>query len=611
MASGTIIGDAYINIMPSTKDFGANLSASMGGLSSVAKGAGSAIGVAIQAGIQGTVALTKSVGELAQSADLIDKNSQKLGVSAQFYQEWEAVLQHSGSSMDAMGTSFKKLATISQDATDEQIAAFEKLGMSMEEVSQMSAEDLFANVVSNLQGMEEGNERAALATQLLGKNAQELGPLFNTTAEETQEMIDKVHELGGVLSDEAVANGAAFQDNLQDMKTAISGLTNSLLQELLPGFTEVMGGLASFISGDEGGLQSVADGITGIFDSIMTALPSFLEIAGSIVIGLADSIIASLPQLAQTGLSILSSLGEYIIQNLPQLINTALTLIVQFASFLTQSLPSLLPAVVEIILTIVENLLDNIDMVVECAIELIMALAVGLVDALPVLMEKAPTIIEKLVEAIIKNAPKLIMGATEILMELAGGLIQYAHLVWDKIPDIINGIIEGLKAGIDGIVGVGGDFIRGLWEGISDKSDWIIEQIKSFGEDVLQGIKDFFGIKSPSRVMRDQVGKMLPEGMAIGIEANASSVLSAMDDISNMTLDSALKIPSDIAQQRYSFNTTSENRQLMELLQKYLPVIAENNDVNVEINTDPEGMFRAMQKQNSIYKKRVGISAFT
>lgn len=66
-------------------------------------------------------ALVSTASKTAQYGDNIDKASQKLGVSSSFYQEWEAVLQHSGTSMDKMGGSFKKLANASQDASDDQV----------------------------------------------------------------------------------------------------------------------------------------------------------------------------------------------------------------------------------------------------------------------------------------------------------------------------------------------------------------------------------------------------------------------------------------------------------------------------------------------------------
>jgi phage-related protein len=82
------------------------------------------------------------------------------------------------------------------------------------------------------------------------------------------------------------------------------------------------------------------------------------------------------------------------------------------------------------------------------------------------------------------------------------------------------------------MLNVGKDLVRGLWNGISDMTGWVIGKIQSFGSSVLSGIKSFFGIKSPSRVFRDEVGAMLAEGMAVGIEKNADAPLDAMTSLS-------------------------------------------------------------------------------
>ena len=233
----------------------------------IAAGTAAVAGAVTAAG----AAMIGAASKTAEYGDQIDKASQKLGVSSTFYQEWEAVLQHSGTSMDSMSASFKKLANASQDASDDQVAAFEAIGLSMEQVASMSTEDLFANVVNGLQGMEEGTERTALATELLGKGAMEMGALFNTSAEDTQGMIDKVHELGGVMDEAAVKDAAAFQDSLQDMKTSFDGIKNGLAGDLLPVITSFMDQIAGFI------MNTDLSPITDMLGQAVSALGDFIS----------------------------------------------------------------------------------------------------------------------------------------------------------------------------------------------------------------------------------------------------------------------------------------------------------------------------------------------
>lgn len=173
-------------------------------------------------------------------------------------------------------------------------------------------------------------------------------------------------------------------------------------------------------------------------------------------------------------------------------------------------------------------------------------------------------------------------------------------------------IVGGLLDLISDVGEVGKNIVEGLWNGISDMTSWVIEKIQGFGSDILDGLKDFFGIASPSKVFRDQIGQWLPKGMAVGIEANADAVTSAMDDLANETLNTGANITSDFAKQNYSYSApnVSSNDRLIDLLTEYLPIIASGQNVNVTLEGDAENLFSAIQKQNNIYRKQNGSSAF-
>ena len=293
--------------------FGSKIS---GGL----KTAGAAFAAVTTAAAAVGAAAISAAGDVAQYGDNIDKASQKMGVSAEFYQEWDAVLQHSGTSMSAMTQTFKTLANASQDASADQQAAFEKLGLSMEQVKSMSAEDLFATTISRLQDMGESTERTALATDLLGRGAMEMGALLNTSSEDTQKMIDTVHELGGVMSDDAVKAAAGYQDALQDLQTSFSGLKNNMVSEFLPGITTTMNGLAKLFSGSEGGAEAVRAGIEQLSNNILEQLPVFFDTALQIVEAIGNAIIENLPQIIQVGVELIIGLATGLIKAIPEIV---------------------------------------------------------------------------------------------------------------------------------------------------------------------------------------------------------------------------------------------------------------------------------------------------
>ena len=237
------------------------------------------VGVGIFAGI-GTAAF-KAADNVSKNLDEIDKMSQKIGISAEAYQEWDAVLEHSGASISSLQPIMKTLSNQAQSGAEE----FKKLGISEEEVANLSKEDLFSRVIEGLQGMEDGTERTAIASKLLGRGATELGALLNTSAEDTQAMKDRVHELGGVMSDDAVKQGAQFQDSLTDLKASFKGAGNSLLTELLPPLIDLMDKTAEFVA--SGGLEEIINllkTLAPVIIGVVSAFAGFKIVTGIISI---------------------------------------------------------------------------------------------------------------------------------------------------------------------------------------------------------------------------------------------------------------------------------------------------------------------------------------
>jgi phage-related protein len=109
----------------------------------------------------------------------------------------------------------------------------------------------------------------------------------------------------------------------------------------------------------------------------------------------------------------------------------------------------------------------------------------------------------------------------------------------DAATKLLNGVVNNIKNLPDKIKSVGADIVAGLWNGINNKFSWLTSKIKSFTSSVTNKLKDFFGIHSPSRVMRDEVGKWLPEGIAVGIDKNAKSAINSMRDLAVNTVGAA------------------------------------------------------------------------
>ena len=96
-----------------------------------------------------------------------------------------------------------------------------------------------------------------------------------------------------------------------------------------------------------------------------------------------------------------------------------------------------------------------------------------------------------------------------------------AQGLWDAIVNKIKGLPSEIRS-------IGSDIVKGLWNGINDMTGWVIGKIQGFGESVLGGIKDFFGVESPSKLMRDEVGKFLAQGIGVGFDKEMAPTIQGM-----------------------------------------------------------------------------------
>lgn len=596
------------------------------------------IGVAALASIGTAVvgaatALIKGTGEVAAYGDNIDKMSQKMGMSAEAYQEWDAVMQHSGTSMETMKASMKTLANAAETGSD----AFEKLGISQEELASMSQEQLFERTISALQNVEDETQRTYLAGKTLGRGATELGALLNTSAEDTQAMRDRVRELGGVMSDEAVKAAATYQDSLQDMTTAISGVKRGILAEFMPSLTTMMDGITNIFAGDsDKGIKQLEDGFDQLFVTIDKSVPKAVNTVGSILTAIGGAIEKNLPKIVQKGADLVMNLASGAIEGIPKVVEGVGTVFEVILETVTDAFPGMIEAgvsligqlsegLVEGIPTIIGNILPMIESfsetfregagnLVDVGIEFILNLAQGIMDSLPTLIEQVPQIIINFAGAINDNAPKLLVGGVQLIWIIIQGIISAIPTLIANIPKIFEAIlavwtalnwvnlgknvIEFIKNGIDqlmnnlpqalkdignkaiewfkgvdwanagtqiidfiktAILGVathvpqtlldiankawdwfndvdwlslGSNIIDGIVNGLNAGIGWLKEKARQVAEDALNAAKDFLGIKSPSKVFRDQVGKMITAGLSIGIDDGAVDAIKSAERLS-------------------------------------------------------------------------------
>jgi phage-related protein len=171
----------------------------------------------------------------------------------------------------------------------------------------------------------------------------------------------------------------------------------------------------------------------------------------------------------------------------------------------------------------------------------------GIWNNLPQIITTMGNLLIRLVGVIRERLPEFLGQGLKLIGQLALGIIKAIPGIVAKIPSVIGALVRAFGGLVGQFAGIGGDLIRGLWKGINSVKDWILGKIKGFVGSITKGIKSFFGIKSPSTVMADEVGQWLPKGLAEGIEDNTRPVSQAMEDLAKMTtgtLESQIRVNS-------------------------------------------------------------------
>lgn len=128
-----------------------------------------------------------------------------------------------------------------------------------------------------------------------------------------------------------------------------------------------------------------------------------------------------------------------------------------------------------------------------------------------------------------------IMGAVDRVKQWGTDMVDKAK---SGMKNLVTTVVTTLKELPKKVLSVGKDLVTGLWNGVKDKLSWLKSKLSGFATSVLDGIKGFFGVNSPSKETA-WVGEMLDEGLAKGVEDNAKTPVRAMQTVSGGVLDAA------------------------------------------------------------------------
>lgn len=548
MAEHIEVARAFVTIVPSMEGSQATITKELTGVTTEAsekagkeggskfgekfagavKGASVAIGAALTAATAGVVATGKafvdSAKNVAAYGDNIDKMSQKMGISAKSYQEWDFIMQHAGASIDSLKMSMKTLATAAVNGSD----AFTALGISQEQLASMSQEEIFNATISALQNVEDETQRTALASKLLGRGATELGALFNMSAEETEALRQQVHDLGGVMSDEAVKDAATFQDEMQNMNTAMDGMKRNMMSNFLPGLSDTMKGLSKVFSGDKGGIGEIRSGLESVITKVSALAPEFFSLAETLIMSLIEGFGPMLPSLTTSIFSVIIQAITTTTSMIPSMMPSIILGIQGIMRALMQAMPVILSGLTELIMSLVTWLSsdgvvqDFVSGIVQLTSQLVNSFAKILPVLLPaivkiimevckaltepsnvkLLLDAVLTLVGAIFMALVNCIPELIEGVKGVLLNLGNLVGDFLYWIVPKVAGGLTNVINTVKRWGENIKG----FFTGLWTNLKDgvtkgldnikqKFTSIFDNLKNIVKNAIEKIKSFFNFK--------------------------------------------------------------------------------------------------------------------
>ncbi len=497
------------------------------------------------------------------------------GLSANEYME--TVTSFSASLLQSLGNDTSKSADYADRAIVDMADNANKMGTSMDMIQ--NAYQGFAKqnytMLDNLKlgygGTKSEMERLISDANKVKEANGEMANLSISSFADVTEAIHIIQTEMGITGTTAKEANETISGSISSTKSAwenlLTGLANGnadlggLMKNLVDGISTTAENIMPVV---EQVANSIVEMLPEVLTNITKNLPKFLESGSKILTNLINGITRNMPLIMNSVIQIITAFANTILQNLPTILEAGIQMIISLVEGIAQQAPTLIPQIMDTLITMVETFLDNIDLIVDAGIQLIMGLSQGLMDAIPRLVDKIPEIIDKLVMAITDNLPKILAMGIEIQVKLIAGIIQAIPKFWEATPKVIgslvNGLlnfchklveaggtllgklVEGLKNGLNSIKDVGKNLVEGLWNGINDAKDWVLDKIKSFGDSILDGIKEIFGIASPSKVFRDEIGVNLAKGIGVGFQKEMKDVNNTIQDALPTDIDLATNV---------------------------------------------------------------------
>jgi phage-related protein len=315
-----------------------------------------------------------------------------------------------------------------------------------------------------------------------------------------------------------IATGIA--QSLPTLVPSLVQLVTDIVQVLIDNIPLLIDAALQLVTG-------LAEGIINAIPVLVAALPqlitSLIDAALQLVTGLAEGIINAIPVLVAALPQLITSLIDGLLSAIPQIIQAGIDLLTALITALPEIITTIVEAIPQIIEGIITALTENIPLIIQAGIDLLVALIQALPQIITTIVQAIPQIISGIVNALIGNIDQIIMAGVQLFVALIQNLPTIIVEIVKAVPQIVSGIVQAFASLGGEMINAGANLLHGLWEGISGAASWLWEKVSGWASSLVSGIKDFFGIHSPSTVFAE-IGGNMADGVGVGFTDNMGGV---------------------------------------------------------------------------------------
>ena len=443
-----------------------------------------------------------------------------MGYSAEDVATAVGLMANSGIKASQAGTSLRTMLSRMAKPTKEVQAAMDALGISLTDSdgNMKSLHEVMGDLRTGFGGLSEA-ESITMATMLGGQEAMSgLLAIVNASDADYQKLTDSI----GACDGAAASMADTMQNNLEGQLTILGSAAQGLALEVYDSVKVALTDITKL------GI----DAVSNLTDGFKTGgVMGMIEAAGQMANALAEN----LPVIIEQGLPLIEGFTENLRANAGKLVDGGLNLILKLAQGLMDGLPAMLQHVPQIIINLAGVINDNAPKLLKAGVKLIGILGKGLIQAIPDIVAAMPQIIQAIVSVI--QAFNWGNLGINIIKSLKNGIISMVGAVQSAGTGIFNAIkgsIQSLpkallviaKNAVHSIVqsftsqpwgNIGKNIITGIATGITGSIGKVADAARNAAKKAFDAAKDFLGIHSPSKLMRDVIGKNMIAGFESGI----------------------------------------------------------------------------------------------